>query len=126
MKWSLVDVREAPAAFSDDVIALVSFNYEPDQFAGPLEVTRYSAKNKKEYVVAKIVGASVVSVIDAQLRKGEKGPWLTTNPIGVPDDVKRDVAKTVADRMKPAAPKGAEFDPKAHGFAPGPTRTGAA
>lgn len=101
MKFQIESVREAPAGFSDKTIALVSFTYEADQFAGPVNVQSYSPKTQKNYTVATIAGKDlVVRIIDAPLQRNKKGVWIFSSYIEVPEGIRRAVADEAFERFK--------------------------
>lgn len=111
MNWKILAIRDVPAGFDNKVVGLVTFSYEPDELAGPLVITRWSKKAEKEFECAKIVGAKLVMVNDAQLCEGQGGKfYLLTNPIAVPDEVRFAVAAEgkkrwleMSGEQKPAA-----------------------
>ena len=93
--FNVTSVRPAPAGFDEGCKALVTFTFQTDEFTGAARIVRYvkgeNGEAGKVYEVGKCVGK--VQVIDAPLmaRPGDKGPWLQSGAIEVPDEVRRAV-----------------------------------
>jgi len=83
-QFKITEVREPHESFGDEVLGLVTFEYTPRPTDGALVFSRFSKSKDRTYPVAKVVGATVVQVIGAQLRKSNKkggAPWLATNNV---------------------------------------------